>query len=60
VYWIGPVGSVSDAGQDTDFGAIEDGFVSMTPLKFDLTHYDQLAAVRAWVQPSDLPPGGRV
>jgi len=63
VYWIGPVGSVSDAGQDTDFGAIEALAVSITPLKFDLTHYEQLAAVRAWAQPLDQPPtppaGGR-
>jgi len=50
VYWIGPVGSVSDAGQDTDFGAIEDACVSMTPLKFDLTHHAQLPAVRGWAQ----------
>jgi len=50
IYWIGPVGSVSDAGQDTDFGAIDAGCVSMTPLKFDLTHYAQLSAVRTWAQ----------
>jgi len=60
VYWIGPVGSVSDAGQDTDFGAIEALAVSITPLKFDLTHYDQLAAVRAWAQTADQPLDGRV
>jgi len=53
VYWIGPAGSVSDAGQDTDFGAIDACFVSITPLKFDLTHHDQLPGVRAWVQAAD-------
>lgn len=48
VYWIGPVGSVSDAGHDTDFGAVEQLKVSVTPLKFDLTHYDQLPGLRSW------------
>src|SRR5699024_4657102 len=38
VYWIGPVGSVSDASPDTDFGAVKDLAVSITPLRFDLTH----------------------
>src|SRR5690606_12125795 len=34
VYWIGPVGSVSDSSADTDFGAIEQNAVSITPLRF--------------------------
>jgi 5'-nucleotidase len=51
VYWIGPVGSVSDSADDTDFGAIEQLAVSVTPLRFDLTHYDQLSQVREWAEP---------
>jgi len=51
VYWIGPVGSVSDAAADTDFGAIEDNAVSITPLRLDLTHYGQLDEVRGWAEP---------
>ncbi|WP_237173125.1 5'/3'-nucleotidase SurE [Paracandidimonas lactea] len=51
VYWIGPVGSVSDAAEDTDFGAIEQNTVSITPLRFDLTNYQQLDDVRAWAKP---------
>ncbi len=51
VYWIGPVGSVSDSSADTDFGAIEHHAVSITPLRFDLTHYDQLSMVRDWAEP---------
>ncbi|TEA77698.1 5'/3'-nucleotidase SurE [Allopusillimonas ginsengisoli] len=51
VYWIGPVGSVSDSSADTDFGAIEQNAVSITPLRFDLTHYDQLDLVRDWAEP---------
>src|SRR5690606_34101547 len=48
VYWIGPVGLVSDSAEDTDFGAIEQNAVSITPLRLDLTHYEQLQNVRSW------------
>ena len=48
VYWIGPVGTVFDAGPDTDFGAIEALSVSITPLRFDLTHHDQLPDIQQW------------
>lgn len=51
VYWIGPVGMVSDAAQDTDFGAIEQNKVSITPLRLDLTNFDQLASVGSWAGP---------
>ena len=51
VYWIGPVGNVSDSAQDTDFGAIEQNKVSITPLRLDLTNYEQLASVSTWAGP---------
>ncbi|MFW7341327.1 5'/3'-nucleotidase SurE [Pollutimonas sp. H1-120] len=51
VYWIGPVGRVSDSAPDTDFGAIEQHAVSITPLRFDLTHHEQLSQVRDWAGP---------
>lgn len=56
VYWIGPVGRVSDAGADTDFGAIAQNAVSLTPLRFDLTHYEQLDHVRNWAGPLCVNP----
>ena len=49
VYWIGVAGDAQDAGQGTDFHAIANGFVSVTPLQIDLTHYTQLDAVRYWL-----------
>jgi 5'-nucleotidase len=49
IYWIGPVGSVRDAGEGTDFHAVEHGYVSVTPLDIDLTGRDQLDSVRRWV-----------
>lgn len=50
VYWIGPVGRVSDSADDTDFGAVEQLAVSVTPLRVDLTNYEHLAGMRAWVK----------
>ncbi len=46
--WIGG-GVVSWRGPpDSDFQAIEDGFVSVTPLHLDLTNYDLLEDIRSW------------
>jgi 5'-nucleotidase len=51
VYWIGPAGLAADAGPDTDFHAVADGAVSITPLRLDLTHQGMLAQVRSWAEP---------
>ncbi len=51
VYWIGPAGAANDATQGTDFDAIAQGFVSITPLRLDLTKHTQLADVATWVEP---------
>lgn len=47
-YWIGPPGLEAEAGPGTDFHAVSNGYVSITPLQLDLTHYklfDEVAAV---------------
>lgn len=49
VYWIGPAGKALDFAMDTDFGATQNLFVSITPLRFDLTNYDHLAITKDWV-----------
>jgi 5'-nucleotidase len=43
IFWIGPPGATRDAGEGTDFHAIAQGQVSVTPLQVDLTHKTQLA-----------------
>jgi 5'-nucleotidase len=48
-YWIGPAGGAADAGPGTDFHAVENGKVSVTPLRLDLTHSTQLARAREWL-----------
>ncbi|MBC7455866.1 MAG: 5'/3'-nucleotidase SurE [Massilia sp.] len=42
IFWIGPPGATKDAGEGTDFHAVAQGQVSVTPLQVDLTHKDQL------------------
>lgn len=49
VYWIGPTGSEQDAGPGTDFYAVNQGFVSITPLHIDLTSYAALDAMKTWL-----------
>ncbi|TPW15340.1 MAG: 5'-nucleotidase [Halothiobacillaceae bacterium] len=49
IYWVGPAGPEQDAGPGTDFFAIKNGRVSITPLTVDLTCYDALDSVRAWL-----------
>lgn len=51
VYWIGPVGLAADAAPGTDFHAVAQGAVAITPLRLDLTHHGQLDEVRAWAEP---------
>lgn len=51
LYWIGAAGPAADAGEGTDFYAVEHGWVSVTPLQIDLTHAAQLASVRSWLAP---------
>jgi 5'-nucleotidase len=48
VYWVGAAGPAADAGEGTDFHAVESNYVSVTPLQIDLTNRDQLGAVASW------------
>ena len=49
VYWVGAAGKAQDAGEGTDFHAVAQQRVSLTPLQIDLTQYSQLDAVRGWL-----------
>jgi 5'-nucleotidase len=48
VHWIGGGKLSWSGGDDCDFKAIEDGFISVTPLQIDLTDYARLNEVRGW------------
>ncbi len=47
-FWIG--GGTTDwrGSDDSDFRAVDEGYISVTPLHLDLTNYKLLAAVREW------------
>ncbi len=49
VYWVGAAGPAADAGEGTDFYALEQGYVSVTPLQIDLTHGGQMGGIRNWI-----------
>jgi 5'-nucleotidase len=53
IFWVGGAGPEQDAGPGTDFHAIREGYVSVTPLQIDLTRYDSLPQLAEW-----LPAGG--
>ncbi|NCT56520.1 MAG: 5'/3'-nucleotidase SurE [Legionella sp.] len=48
IYWIGPPGNEADAGPGTDFYAVSQGMVSITPLHLDMTHYKVFDHLAAW------------
>lgn len=49
LYWVGPPGAEQDAGPGTDFNAVSSGYVSVTPLQLDLTWYERINALSAWL-----------
>ncbi len=49
VYWIGPPGAKQDAGEGTDFYAIDRGYVSVTPMKVDMTAYETMQTLTDWL-----------
>lgn len=49
VYWVGPAGPEQDAGPGTDFDAVRNGFVSVTPLQVDLTRHSALRQIADWL-----------
>jgi 5'-nucleotidase len=51
VYWVGPSGPRHDDGPGTDFHAVIEGYVSVTPLTIDLTNHHALDDVHQWFGP---------
>jgi len=49
IYWVGPVGKEEDAGIGTDFYAIKNNSVSITPIQVDMTHYNAIESVASWL-----------
>jgi 5'-nucleotidase len=51
VYWVGAAGAAADAGEGTDFHAVENHYISVTPLQIDLTNREQMPPLTAWLRP---------
>lgn len=49
IYWLGPAGKEQDASDGTDFDAIRQGYVSITPLKVDMTAHHRLNELKEWI-----------
>jgi 5'-nucleotidase len=47
-YWIGGEEPTAEPGEDTDFWALEHGFISITTLHLDLTAYQQMERLQGW------------
>ncbi|PSQ95481.1 MAG: 5'/3'-nucleotidase SurE [Bacteroidetes bacterium SW_9_63_38] len=52
-YWLAGTFVDLDDGDRTDTTAVEEGYVSVTPLQHDLTAHDTLSALRNWNWASD-------
>ena len=50
VFWIGAAGDVADSSTGTDFLAIEENYVSVTPLQIDLTRFDSMQPLNNWLE----------
>lgn len=49
-YWISVAGEGDDAGPGTDFYAVAQSFVSITPIQVDMTRYGVMDEVKSWSQ----------
>lgn len=54
LYWIGPPGDKFDVAPDTDFAALEQGYVAVTPLQVDLTAYGALDVLTTWLAKTEV------
>jgi 5'-nucleotidase len=47
-YWIGGEAPTGVPDEGTDFGALAEGCVSITPIQMDMTAYSTLDTLRTW------------
>lgn len=49
-FWIALAGDGDDAGEGTDFHAVANDYVSVTPIHVDMTQYDVLNSMKTWLE----------
>lgn len=52
-YWIAAAGDAEDAGEGTDFHAVMQGYVSVTPMQLDRTFNPAFEAMAGWLEALD-------
>ena len=50
LYWIGEVGQPNDGGPGTDFYALKNNFVSISPIHPDLTDFKNIEMTKNWIK----------
>jgi 5'-nucleotidase len=56
-YWIGMGPKDFEPDPQSDLHAIDQGFVSVTPLHLDLTHYPSIHQMKEWAEEISFSPG---
>lgn len=49
VYWIGPPGLGENNQENTDFYAVKNGYVTITPIQADTTAYQSMQTLQNWL-----------
>jgi len=49
IFWVGPVGEEADAGEGTDFNAVQNQLISVTPIHIDLTRHSAIKKMGDWL-----------
>jgi 5'-nucleotidase len=52
-FQIGRPGKPEDAGEGTDFDAVDRNRISISPITLDMTHYDRMATLHEWARPGN-------
>jgi len=50
MYWVGPPGEEREEGPGTDFYAVREGYVSVTPMQVDLTRHSAIPDLANWLK----------
>jgi 5'-nucleotidase len=50
IYWVGPAGEGQDVGPGTDFHAVSNGWISVSPIKVDLTDHAAIDELDSWLR----------
>ena len=53
LFWIGENGKEADNAEGTDFHAVSNNYVSVTPLQIDLTKYSEVQPLSSWIDSID-------